>query len=267
LNLPDGKVWMRRLVFPTYECEKVAEAFIKLQPPDPRLSTLLMMMRSPPGTPSPGAPLLALSAAFFGSAEDAEKATAVLLEEDLVNRAINVTSTMVPFANLNDGAPPSTHGGYKGIYSCFISKIGSPTIQASFEKWVGLGTTYPDAMPTMILFIGLNPQKQVDMGETPEGRAKSFQTRNRGIAGMFISYCSSPETQGALVRIREEMIATYRQGVDESPRAFANNIRDGMPLQELYHEDMIGEIRRVKTVWDPNNMFWSPYGGDGMIVG
>jgi len=38
-----------------------------------------------------------------------------------------------------------------------------------------------------------------------------------------------------------------------------NNMRPHTKLGELFEEEAIQELRRVKNIWDPENLFWSPW--------
>ena len=77
------------------------------------------------------------------------------------------------------------------------------------------------------------------------------------------TWYGKPETRAAADEYGREMLGIFREEDaknEVAPASFANNIRFGQDLEEVYSKDMIGELKRVRQLWDPKGIFWSPVG-------
>lgn len=261
LNMQEEGIWTRRLIFPPPAIGFAAETFLKLQPPLPSMNTVLAFMRAPPGTPVPGAPMLALTAMSYGPAEEAEKAMSLLFEPETTEKAVNAATIYTPLP-LSSAAfePLNVHGDYKDGSSSFLRTLNVDTITAGFRQWLDFTDTYPDGKRTLLVIAGFNTKKLAEYGETPEGKAKFCEIRDRNFFASTWGWCTTPETAAAMWSFQNEFNAVCRKNDTAVPRTFANNLTPETKLEELHSEEKIAELKRVKKEWDPEGLFWSLYG-------
>ncbi|KAJ9138932.1 6-hydroxy-D-nicotine oxidase [Pleurostoma richardsiae] len=261
LNMDDDKIWARRLIFPPTAIYAAAEAFLKLLPPRPNVMAVMAYMRSPPGTPAPGSPMIMLTASCIGPSADGETASALLFDATVTGKAIKAETVQIPFVNANAAFEVlNVHGDYKDIASCFVKKLEADSIVAGFEKWVQFTDTHGDTKRTMTVLGGWNTDKLVELGQTAEGQAKFSDIRDRGISMLTSTCYTNAETKEAMAEYQREMLALHRRDDPSVPRTFANNMLPWTPHAHLYSDEKIAEMKRVKKVWDGNGLFWSPYG-------
>ncbi|KAM0811764.1 putative FAD-binding PCMH-type domain-containing protein [Seiridium cardinale] len=233
LEMTEDKVWTRTLIFPEAAINTAAQAFLELLSPLPEANFVLTFMRSPPGTPAAGSPTIILGGTYFGPAEQAEKGSAVMFREDIVAKTFRATTEMVPMANLNNRFEPlNVHGGHKLIASCRLKQTSLDTIKATFEQWVSVTKDHPDARPSVVAIGAFDSKRQEGHGRDGTGVSKFL----------------------------DDLMAGFRKGDEHTPpKSFPNNLRFGMSLEELFNRDKLEDLRRVKHIWDPDNVFWSPY--------
>lgn len=260
LNMTDDKVWMRSLVFPPTAIETAAEAFLKMQRPASSTSINMLFMRSPPGTPAAGSPIIVLGATVFASAEQGEGNVSVLFDDDLVGKAIVKNTEATPILNLNDRyAPHDSRGGHKAIASCRLNNVDISSLKSAFEQWVSVTEKYSDSRRS-ILVLGLSDStKAAQLGNS--GAASRFvEGRERDFSVMTVTMCSEENTRVALVEYMDNLMKTFRE-VDPAsvPRSFPNNLRFGMNLEELFSRERLTQLRNLKDRWNVGGLFWSPY--------
>ncbi|KAM0438718.1 hypothetical protein ACHAPT_001475 [Fusarium lateritium] len=261
LNMPEDKIWTRSLVFPVSAIDTAAQSFLDLLRPPPAASITLLGLRSPPGTPAAGVPIIVLGYSYFGPAEEAEKHAALLFQEDLVGKAIMANTELGPIENINDKLDLlNTHGGHKAIASCRLEKTNIEAIKNAFQLWLSVTTKYPDAQKSPLAISSHNSTKPAELSQAKEGTAKFLESRNRDISAMVVAICEKEETMAALTGFMDDTVAELRKGDPGSvPRSFPNNLRFGIDLEEMFDKQRLAELREVKKLWDADGLFWSPF--------
>ncbi|CAG8417517.1 unnamed protein product [Penicillium salamii] len=262
LRLSLGCVWVRKLIFPAPAIEFAVNVFDKLQPPTSETAVSLVFARAPPTAPSPGAAMIVLTATYYGPSDEAEAAVPILFEKDIVNKAIVAQTAPTPLAMLNDPlAHFDVHGGFKDIQSAAISKISALNTMAAFDKWLHFTTQYEDATRTTLVLSSFNPEKQIEVSKTQEGKARYFDHHERGFQALIISWSETKSTELAATDFAKEIKTLYRQDslASELPRTLVNNIAPDTKLEELFPEEKVEELKKVVGVWDPMGLFWRPW--------
>ncbi|PGH07456.1 hypothetical protein GX51_01757 [Blastomyces parvus] len=260
LNMANDCIWTRRAIFPATAIAVAAEAFIRLNDPSPPLAISMVFFRTPPNAPIPDSPTIMLSASYYGPAQEGEQAAALLFEPELVSKASKVETLFVPIATANNGLDfVDVHGGYKGISSCYVNSVNVESIKASFESWARVGEQNQDAKRTIAVWGRFSTHKAVDLGRSEVGQLKFLGVRDRGIFANTIWWAHRRETMKAIDQFCDEFMEIARRNDAGPPRTLANNQYSGMDLEELYPNDRATELKRVKSIWDAERLFWSPY--------
>ncbi|KAL1879356.1 hypothetical protein VTK73DRAFT_7087 [Phialemonium thermophilum] len=261
LNLTDDKVWLRTLVFPPTAIDAAAEAFEQLQPPSARLLAVLLFVRSPPGSPNPGAPIVMLNAVYHGPSSEAEALASPLFDARVLANTVKAESRSIPIANVNDSFEPfNVHGGYKDCAQCFLKSLSRENIKAGYQKWLEATGAHEDAKKSFCVIGCYNTEQLVRNGKAEGPNSSFFASRDRGISVLSFLWSESPATRKALLDSSDSFVSELRRGATDPPRSFQNAMRPGLDLHEVYG-DAIPELKRVKGVWDPAGLFWSPYAG------
>ena len=260
LNMVNDSIWVRKLVFPPTAIDAAVQAFMRLGQPDPALNVVMVFARAPPAAPVPGAPMILLTASYYGPPNEGERAVGALFDSEITGKALNAETVMVPMAIANNAYDiMNVHGGYKDIYSCFVNSVTAGTLKTSFHRWVQVGEQHQDAKPTMAIWSQFNVQKITEFGQCAEGRDKFLGVRGRGILTNLVAWSQTPETKEAVDRFRDEYMELARSDDSGQPRTFANNQHPGIGLEELFPKEKIPELKRVKSTWDADRLFWSPF--------
>ena len=258
LNMTENSISLRSLIFPAPAIEKAAQAFLDMSCPSPEVSVTLTFVRSPPGTPAAGAPIIILGSTNFGPTESNGKTT--LFQEDLVGKAVRADTESLPMANLNDRFDPhNVHGGHKAIASCQLKKTNVDTIKEAFSGWVYTTDCYPDAQRSIMVISAFDTKKHLDLGTKTNGR-RFLSSRDRGITAMAITICAEEGTSKAMLGFLDNTMDLFRKAdAGEAPKSFPNNLRFGMSLEEMFEHGQLEELREIKKAWDADGIFWSPY--------
>lgn len=260
LGLSEDRIWMRTLILPPPALKDVADAFVAVQHPAEPLNLQITFLRSPPGTPAAGSPIIILSATYYGPAEDAEKAAAGLFDNNLVQKAIKADTAMVPLSRINDALEPlNAHGGFKSFNAARLKDLRPESIAATFAAWVQTTEKLPDAGRTALVFHRFNPTKLQSNGTTEECKGKFLESRDRGFTAMPLPWCYSPDSRDKLATFVDEVLSICRRGETGAARTFPNTMSLGTDLGELFTDERIHELDRVKMLWDAEGVFWSPY--------
>ncbi|KAM5349394.1 hypothetical protein ACJ41O_005899 [Fusarium nematophilum] len=261
LNMTEGKIWSRTLIFPAPAIEMAAEIFLGLGRPLPAASTSISFLRSPPGTPAAGSPIIILGYLFYGPAEEAEAEAAALSNEDVARKALVAKTELIPFTNMNDKfEPQNIHGGHKAIASCRLERTDAKAIKSAFEKWASVTEKFPDAQRSPLVVSSFNSTRHTELGETDLGAAKFLESRSRDISAMFVAICEKENTMTVLTRCLDDTMAVFRESdAGVTPRSFPNNLRFGMDSEEMFDRKRLTELRHIKEAWDAEGIFWSPY--------
>ncbi|KAF2151560.1 FAD-binding domain-containing protein [Myriangium duriaei CBS 260.36] len=262
LGMDGDKVWTRRVIFPAGEIELAASTYVRMQPQDPNFVTVLMFMRNPSDSPAPGCPVIMIAASYYGPHKKAEEAASVLFEKDLVGRAIQAVTVTSSLARVNDAmAPLSGRGDYKDIASAWLRTSANSSFQSAFNEWITFTDKYQDAKRCMVVHAAHNPQRSVLIAQQRPERSGYFDARERGNCLLLFSWATKLQTVDPMRAFAKKVKAIYRQDqVDESPRTFANNLQFDTKLDEIYTNTQIEELKRVRSRWDNDGLFWSPIG-------
>jgi hypothetical protein len=264
LRLSQDGVFIRRLIFPAPMIDLAATVFSKLQPPPPSLAAVMICARAPPTAPKPGAPMIILTATYYGPAEEAEQAASVLFDEEVVSKAINAQTEFKPVAQLNDASAPfDTHGDFKDIQSTWMKTTNPEAIKSAFEKWLEYTTKHEDAKRTALVLSGFNTRRQMEIGASPEGHGRYFDHRDKGLLAIIISWFGNEDTASAAAAFAEDIKTIYKEHDSSgTARTILNNIGPTTPLSELHTEERIRELKRIGGIWDPLGLFWRPWNRD-----
>ncbi|KAJ5976157.1 hypothetical protein N7481_009864 [Penicillium waksmanii] len=260
LQLSHDGVFIRRLIFPAPMIDLAATAFTS----SPSLAAVMICARAPSTAPKPGAPMIILTATYYGPAKEAERATSVLFDEEVVSKAINAQTEFTPVAQLNDASAPfDAHGGFKNIQSTWMKITNPEAIKSAFEKWLEYTTKHEDAKRTALVLSSFNTKRQMEIGASPEGHARYFDHRDRGLLAIIITWFGSEDTASAAATFAEEIKTVYKEHDSSStPRTILNNIGPTTQLSELHTEERIRELKRLGGIWDPLGLFWKPWNRD-----
>ncbi|KAM5383170.1 hypothetical protein ACJA88_003703 [Fusarium oxysporum] len=256
LNVEDNKIWTRSLIFPAPALDIAINAFLDLSHPPAEGYMSLAFARSPPGTPAAGSPIIILGYQYFGPAEQAEKATTLLFQDDVVSKTVVANTEILPFENVNTKMNIyNSHHGHKTIASCRLRKTTAEAIKAGFEKWHIATEDYPDAQQSSLIISAYNIDKTSAIKNE-----KFVEGRDRNINAFMVMVAKEDKTREAFGPILDDVVAGFRKS-DEGmvPRSFPNNLRPGKDLSEMYDTERLGVLRDVKKTWDADGVFWSPY--------
>ncbi|KAK2608957.1 hypothetical protein QQS21_002533 [Conoideocrella luteorostrata] len=260
LGLSGDKLWTRTLIFPPPAINDVANAFSSFKAPAEQLNIQIVFFRAPPGTPKPGAPLIVLSASFYGPEPDAEKATSILFDEKLVHKAIKADTALIPLANMNDDTEAqNAHGGYKNMSAARLKSLQPESIVQIFGSWVTATDEIQEAMKSVVIFHGFNPTKLQACGAEISGKGAFLECRDRGFSMFMSPWCMSSGSEAKFRVYVDEALSIVRQADGVRPRTMPNSMGIDDDLAILFDDERLSELARVKKVWDSEGVFWSPY--------
>ncbi|KAK6379870.1 uncharacterized protein PV06_00253 [Exophiala oligosperma] len=260
LHLTNDCIWTRRVTLPSTAVDVATQVFSSIRTLPPPLHLTMVCVRAPPSSPSPGSPLIIITANYFGPSHEGEKATSFLYEPELLDRALKADTELVPFALANAPLKPlSANHGYKGFSSTFLQTIDSQTIQVAIEKWIELGNEYRDAYPTTLIFNKWNSEAIDRNGQEEAGNAKFFEHRGFKMMAFSMRWCMNETTRQVLDNFGDEFLRIVRRNEQGPYHCMANNQRPGMNLEELFSKKRLEDLKHVKSTWDPDHVLWSPY--------
>ena len=256
LGMKDDKVWARTLVFPGTAIDTAAKLYCQLQPPDPRLQVTLIFAR----TTKDGPAGVTLASTFYGPEDEAREAAAPLLSQDVEQHAIVALTNFVPLPNVNDKSEHlNTPRHFKEMYTCMIKQTTPSSISDSFRKFAHFGNEHEDARSGSYMIISGRDTEAAVKNATL--RNEMMGIRDRVILVQATAWYTSLTTKPAADQFGTEVVNIMRQIDAEAgvPKmTLAHNLRLGQDLREFLNDDMIAEYMRLKTLWDPANVFWSP---------
>jgi len=199
---------------------------------------------------------------YFGPASDAERDCAISFSSDVISKATSATTTMVPFSNMNDGlAPASLHGGYKELHGAFLQSISSSSLHSAFASYLSFtSVNSPTRFRSSIIFPTANIHAVSSLA--PNSAIESFfRPRDRGVFTQVKPFYTDAEEKPAADKFGVEVLNTVRE--EDRRRGardwgFANNIVEGQSAGTVYDDVQIEEIKRVKAIWDREEVGWSP---------
>lgn len=261
LGMADDKIWTRSLVFPFSALDTAVQTFTSLSTTSPATSNIIMVARSPPGTPAAGKPIVVVGSTCLGPVEEAEKAAAALFDEEVVAKAVMATTEMLPVVNVNDRFKIfDAHGGHKTLASCRLKKVDPETIKATVAQWLAATEKYPDSQRSPIMLASFDTAKLSELGQSRPGAAKFLESRDRSLAAMMVLLCDKEESMTALTESVNGIMGEFRKA-DEGfvARSIANNLRFGIDREEMFDGGRLAELKGIKESWDADGIFWSPY--------
>lgn len=262
LQLSENKIWTRVMIFPPPALETAVKAYLSLKPVAGPLYTQLVFNRAPPGTPMAGSPIIVLSAMYLGPAKDAELAASVLFASDLSNSALQIDSQLIDITSINNALEPvNVHGGLKSTNGARLTKLTAEMITPTFNKWLSVTNALPDAQRSLVSFQTFNTEVLQANGNSAPGKDKFLESRDRPFIMVVATWCTSKESQAKLVPYVDDVLAAVRKEDGAPARTIPNTMRYKEPLKNLFTEDRIAELHRLKKCWDPTEVFWSPYVG------
>ncbi|WAO90152.1 FAD linked oxidase [Fusarium falciforme] len=178
------------------------------------LNVQITFLYSPPSAPAAGSPIIVLSAIYYGPSEDAEKAATKLFEVILVGK---VLKALTPQA-----------------------------IKESFAKWAQVMEQPPDAARTSVVFYKFSPDKLRTNGNMKGIENRFLEGRDRGSTAMALTWCVAPASRDRLVDFVDEFFNTCRCAGGVPPKTFANTMRLRVNLDELFQEEKVEELQRVR---------------------
>ncbi|KAF2488509.1 FAD-binding domain-containing protein, partial [Lophium mytilinum] len=262
LALPSNKIWNRKLILPGSAIALAASLYTSLIPPPPPFLPVLIFGRAPPGTPAAGAPVIIISANYYGPAASAELAAAPLLTAEAEAAAIVAETTLLDFADMNkSSAPMSSHGGFKETYNTMLHAVTPASIVSAFSQYVAFGDANPDAKARSYAVLGSwSTGAQLANAALP-GNKTYFAHRDRGVFFQMTPWYTDVVTRPATEEFARGVVRTLREADEEKGFKgviFANNMIFGQEMGEVYTKEGLEEVRAVKREWDPKGVFWSP---------
>jgi hypothetical protein len=258
LKMEDDKVWFRTLVFPAPALAVAAAAYEELQPVQGPIGINLILQRAPPGSPAADSPIIVMTASYFGPAAEAEKKLAVLLKPEVAGAAFVATTSFLPLTAVNDGTKAiEIRGGNKRSEATLLTEsVTAETVQRAFSRFLQLGADAPDTLRSGIVFYSFDRSAISSNGQEPELSNGFFEGRNtQTIVYHDVWFKDSADIVDVFL---PESIGIVRSGESGPVRRFVNFVQNPAKLTDHYSDDKIAEKRRVKQLWDPENIFWAP---------
>lgn len=252
-------MWQRTLVFPPTAIDAAADAYLELHAiAPPNASFFLGFMRAPPNAPRPGAPVTLLAASFFGPAAAAEKAFAVTFSDVVLSKSVNATTISTPFSDIHNALDSlNAPGGYKELYGLFFKDLSASSLSRSFAAFLAYTNDKPALFGSSVIIPVSNTKKS----ESLATETNFYNLRDRGI---YVQVKTSYPAAG-----HEEEADAFAKSIQDSTReedrkagrrdwAFANNMVEGMDLEDVYTAQQISEIARVGGIWNKAGVGWVP---------
>lgn len=266
LGLTDNKIWTHRMIFPPSAIDSAADLFVQLSKPSPQMATALLFLREPPSALRPGVPVLMLILTYFVSASSAEKAFKAAFNPMYVARATLANTALANLADLNTATDVlNRHGDYKTNYSTWAHDINSQKIQAGFEHWLRLGDDVPDAQAASYFVVSARDPTAMGAHDLDNEKCFPRTIRERAIFAQAVPWWKDPNNEEACRKWGRDMLDILgdRSNDADKVNGFAANLNRDVAVTEIWPQERLEQIRRLKSIWDPGNIFWNPV-VDGM---
>lgn len=258
LSLTEGKIWTRRLIFPPPALPTAISTYLSIIPL-PELTAVLGFLRAPPTAPVPVAPMIMLALSYFGPKEDAERICAASFDEAVAGKAVSATTAMIEWGTMNDGFEPlNRHGGFKEYHSAFVQSMKEDSIQRAFAAWVDFTSKDIKSRDGSYIVIGASNN---NASLANAGNESYFSARDRGIFVQVSPWYAEGKEKAEADAFGRSVVDALREKDKDGGRrsfGFANNWSSGQDVKEVFTEEQIEEIKRVKGLWDKANVGWSP---------
>lgn len=266
LQMTDGKVWMRRLIFPAAEVRAAADTWAAMHAHHrdglpKKMQLVLAFMRAPPDSAKPCEPSTILMAMYAGPAAEGERHAAPMFEEAIVARTELAATVMVPIERMNDSIEMlNAHTGFKTTFSAFLRALEPDVIVDLFSRWRRVGDEdCPAGLPSVLVVGAWNTDALRNEGAKGETFVDHV-ARERGILVLAYNWWLGEAATDYMLSYGKDVLDICRRGepVGEKLRSYANNVRYDMDMEEIYSPERIEEIRAVKRIWDEGNLFFCP---------
>jgi hypothetical protein len=267
LNLTEGKVWTRRLIFPPKNLSLASKTYLALLASIPAsLSAVLVFIRAPPTAPVPGSPMILLALSYFGPSSSAERVCSATFPEEVTSAAINASTVMTEWGTMNDGFEGlNRHGGFKEYHSAFVKSVDEESITKAFQAWVDYtGGELKGRGGSYVVFGGSNPDISMKMGAEEvagSGSERYFSARDRGIFVQVSPWYADKDEKDKADAFGQSVVDAAREkDRREGLRdwSFANNFAKGQDVKSVYADAQIKAIKEVKSIWDKASVGWNP---------
>lgn len=266
LSLDEGdKIWQRQAVFPGANIRDAARTMASILPVKGSASVALIVARSPAGSPRPGAPVIVVQGLYFGPSAEAERweGARVLGSPEVAEKAVMTATKGIPLIQMNDITKASeVHGGVKILDGTFVSSLDEDTIVALFERYLAFTEGRPDTWSSNIAIAAWDKTKILENGRSEERKGNLFEPRDRGVLVMGAMWSKEKDSETEGRKFLREVKETAMHGEPGRIITFANNLALPADLREVYSEDNIQRLEKIKQRWDSNGLFWSPAMGD-----
>jgi hypothetical protein len=90
-------------------------------------------------------------------------------------------------------------------------------------------------------------------------------TRERAIFAQAVPWWKDPNIEEACRKWGRDMLDILgdRSNDADKVNGFAANLNRDVAVTEIWPQERLEQIRRLKSIWDPGNIFWNPV-VDGM---
>ncbi|PIA90435.1 hypothetical protein CB0940_10917 [Cercospora beticola] len=262
LQLAHNQVITRRLVFDGSSICTAARAFGSVGRPPARLRISLHMTRAPANVPGSGQALLILDAMYIGPEDEAHDAFAPLRRDDIAREALSIKQFAQSLDKINEAAEPGDiRGGFKDLSMVAMKELSLEAIREAYTRWFALTEDLEDAKRSFVTISRFDTTLSEQVGAVDDFCNKTLctSTRDRYTACVIGTCFNKPE-----LRHTSEAYAGYIRDAltkdDERPRRTnVNCMRPHPPLREMFWDGQVAELRRVKEVWDPEDLFWCPW--------
>jgi len=266
IGLDNEKVWTHRMIFPPSAIDTAADLFVQLSEPSPQMATALLSLRAPPSAPRPGAPVMMLILTYFGPASSAEKAFGAAFDSKHATKATVANTVLANLADLNAATDVlNRHGDYKTNYSTWAHGITSHKIQAGFEHWLRLEKEIPDAAAASYFVVSARDPTAMGAHDLNDEKFFPRTIRERAIFAQAVPWWTDTRNEEACRKWGREMLDLLGEGSSDAERVngFAANLNGDIDVAQVWPHGKLEQIRRMKGIWDPVNVFWNPV-VDGM---
>ena len=257
LQMDNDKIWIRKMIFPPEGIDTAAQLYEKLQLNLQGMGVIMGFTRARLNSERRGGPMIILTIEYFGPSAKAKEAAAASFDAKVIEQTIMEGVEPVALEHMNDtNEQLNVHGGYKEMYTSLTEKVTAKSLKGCFERWLKLGEEIEDAKEhSYYIFSSWDTKVLGENGEKNPGRF--FNGRKKGVLCQAVVWYAKPETKKMADQFGSD-IEEIARAEELNPGLFANQLREGINLREVYTEEQMAELRRVKEHWDESGIFWSP---------
>lgn len=262
LQLTRNQFVTRRLLFDGSSVRVAAQAFASVGRPPARLRISLHMTRAPTEVPGPGQALLILDAMYTGPEDEAHDAFAPLHRDDIAREALSTKEFAQSLDKINEAAEPGNiRGDFKDLNMIAMRELSVEAIQEAYARWFALTENLDDAKRSFVTISRFDTTLSEQVGAVDAFCNKTLcnSTRDRYTACVIGTWFKKPELRHTVEAYAGYIRDALTKDDDRPRRTTVNYMRPHTALHELFSDEQVAELRRVKEVWDPENLFWCPW--------